>query len=202
MASLNTLAVKLTAICGVCSAVLFFTNTDVAEIKHTQRKKGPQIAATIGLIADRCVTTTTNTHSSSSAQRQRRYLMPCHRRTNKRLRFIFVTVQYCNNRVSRQISTNLQGTCFVQPPITAGAAVDAAAASAIAVYVEAPAPGSSGKRPFCARPFSENRRRLMWSSVFGIQKPHRIRVFSEKRRHMARFRCFCFSKNIPTRGCY
>lgn len=54
MASLNTLAVKLTAICGVCSVVLFFTNTDVAEIKHTQRKKGPQIAAAVGLIADRC----------------------------------------------------------------------------------------------------------------------------------------------------
>lgn len=30
----------------------------------------------------------------------------------------------------------LQVTCFVQPPVTAEAAVDAAAASAIAVYVE------------------------------------------------------------------
>lgn len=68
-----------------------------------------------------------------------------------------------------RIFTNLQVTCLVQPPITAGAAVDAAAASAIAVYVEATAPGSSGKRPLFARLFSESRRL------------RRVRVFSEAR---------------------
>lgn len=34
----------------------------------------------------------------------------------------------------------LQVTCLVQPPVTVEAAVDAAAASAIAVYVERPQP--------------------------------------------------------------
>lgn len=41
-----------------------------------------------------------------------------------------------SKRASSIVLSYLQVTCFVQPPVTAEAAVDAAAASAIAVYVE------------------------------------------------------------------
>lgn len=50
------------------------------------------------------------------------------------------------------VVTYLQVTCLVQPPITPEAATDAAAASAIAVYVQKPRPdvpdSSAAARPF------------------------------------------------------
>lgn len=50
------------------------------------------------------------------------------------------------------ISVYRQVTCLVQPPVTDEAAVDAAAASAISVYVEKPQPDvrdeSAAARPF------------------------------------------------------